>query len=85
MQHDLFEGLQKVFLEVEARELFFNKELVGELSQRIYRENRDVEVFVRSDMDKVLAEHLPNSGPNESNTGHVQISYFNQSLQTELS
>jgi len=35
-------------------------------------------------MDEVFTEHLPNARPNESDSGHVEVSNFDKGLQTEL-
>ena len=36
-------------------------------------------------MDEMLAEHLPDAGPDEPDSRHIQVSDFNQLLKTELS
>ena len=36
-------------------------------------------------MHEVLTEHLPDAGPDEPDSRHVQISDLNQLLQAELS
>ena len=35
-------------------------------------------------MYKVLAKHLPDACPDKTDSSHIQISNFNQSLQTEF-
>lgn len=35
-------------------------------------------------MHKMLTQHLPNARPDEPNASHVEVCYFNQSLQAEL-
>ena len=46
MQHDLLKRMQEVLLEVEACKLLLEKELIGELSKGVDRENGNVEVLV---------------------------------------
>ena len=84
MQHDLLEWIQEVFLEVEAGKLLLEQELVGQLTKRVDGENRHVEVLVGPNVDKVLAEHLPDPGPNEPDSGHVQVCDLDKGLQTKL-
>ena len=36
-------------------------------------------------MHEVLTQHLPDPGPHESDSSHVEVSDLNQRLQTELS
>ena len=36
-------------------------------------------------MHEVLTQHLPDPGPHEPDSGHVEVSDLNQCLQTELS
>ena len=85
MQHDLLKRLEEVLLEVEASELFLDQELIRKLSEGVDGEDRNVEVLVRADMHEVLAQHLPDPGPHEPDSGHVEVSDLNQRLQTELS
>jgi hypothetical protein len=85
MQHDLLKGMQEVLLEVEACKLLLEKELIGKLSQGVNCENGNVEVLVGAHMDEVFTEHLPNTGPDESDSSHVEVSYLDKGLQTELS
>jgi len=39
---------------------------------------------VLADPDEVLRHHLPNLLPHKANASHVQVSYLNHALQTEL-
>ena len=85
MQHDLLKRLEEVLLEVEASKLFLDQELIRKLSEGVDGEDRNVKVLVRADMHEVLTQHLPDPGPHEPDSGHVEVSYLNQCLQTELS
>ena len=80
MQHDLLKWLQEVLLEVEACELFLDQKLICELSQGVDSKNGHIQILVRANMDEMLAEHLPNACPDESDSCHVQISDLNKGL-----
>jgi hypothetical protein len=75
VEHDLIEWLQEVLLEVEAGELLPDEELVSQLSQGVNGEDGDNDVGMGANLDEVLAQHLPDLGPYESDTCHVEIGY----------
>lgn len=84
VKHDLLKRHQEVFLEVKAREFILDEELVGKLSQRVNSKDCNVEVLMWSYMDEMLAKHLPNSGPDKPDAGHIKVCDFYKSLQAEF-
>ena len=85
VKHDLLKRHQEVFLEVEASKFILDEELVGKLSKGVNSKDGNVEVLMRADMNKVLAEHLPDSGPDKPDTSHIEVCDFNEGLQAKFS
>ena len=84
VQHDLVERLQEVFLEIETSKLLFNQELISQLSERVNRKQSHHDIRMRSNFDEMLTQHLPDFGPHEPDSCHVQIGNKHKSLETEL-
>ena len=84
VQHYPLKWFQEIFLEVEACKFFLDQELVCKLSQRIDGENCYHQICMGPDPYKVFTKHLPYFRPYESDSCHVQVCYFHNSLQTEL-
>ena len=81
----MLKWLQEVFLEIKARKLILDQELVSELSEGIDGEDGDVEVLVATHVNEVLRQHLPNPCPHESDPSHVEVGDLHELLQAELS
>ena len=80
VQHYPLKGFEEIFLEVEASEFFLDQELVGKLTERIDSEDCHHQICVGTNPDEMLAEHLPDFSPHESDSSHVQICNLNNRL-----
>jgi len=80
VEHNALKWLQEVLLEVEALEFLLHQELVRKLAERIDGKDCDHQVLMRAHLDEVLTEHLPDFGPNEPDSRHIQIGDFDNCL-----
>lgn len=84
-KHNCIEGLEEIFLEVVATELFLHQELVRKLPERVDGVEGYIEVVVLSNIIEVLTQVLPDLLPHKADSSHVEVSHLNQFLERKLS
>mmetsp|Transcript_25221 Transcript_25221/g.54877 ORF Transcript_25221/g.54877 Transcript_25221/m.54877 type:complete len:315 (-) Transcript_25221:2355-3299(-) len=81
--HEYFEGLKKVCLELEHAQFFLVQEFPGQLSDAIDCVKTHLDVGVACCLDEVFAHRSPHLLPFEAGAPHVVVCDLHQLLQRE--
>lgn len=81
--HNVLEGTKKIFLEAKVGKLALLDELHGQLAEGVDSEESHIFIAAGAHLVEVVAEHLPDARPLQTDTPHVVVRNLDDLLQTE--
>ena len=81
--HNVLERSEKIFLEMKVWQFSFLYELLGQLSERVDSKEGDVLGLTAAHQVEMVAQHLPDPAPLQSDPAHVVVGDLHQLGQAE--